>query len=240
MEYAIDRDTIVKTVWLGHATPGSTIVAPATGWHEDAIAPLAFDLAKANAILDAAGYKPGSDGIRIADGHPMSYEVVFSTEENGTGDRTFQIIQAGFKRIGIAITQRKMDPDAASDAILAPDGKYEDFDLAMSNWVPPVDPEFVLSVMTCGQWGNTNDSGYCNDAYDALYQKQNATVDEQQRREIVSQLQRKIFDERPYIVLDYPDVLEAHNPKWTGFVLSPLVGSVNNLSTETLVNVRKE
>jgi peptide/nickel transport system substrate-binding protein len=240
LEYAIDRDSIVKTVWLGHATAGSTFVAPATGWHNDAIAPLPFDLTKANALLDAAGYKLGADGVRVAGDHPMSYEVIFSTEENGTGDRTFQIIQAGFKRIGINITQHKMDPDAAGEAMTAPDGKYEDFDFSMSNWVPPVDPEFVLSVMTCGQWGNTNDSGYCNADYDAMYSKQSATVEEQERRDIVNQMQAKIFNERPYIIIDYPDVLEAHSPKWTGFVLSPLVGSVNNLSTETLINVHKE
>ncbi|HTN97936.1 MAG TPA: hypothetical protein VL101_13260 [Nordella sp.] len=52
-------------------------------------------------------------------------------------------------------------------------------------------------------------------------------------------MQNHIFDARPYIVLNYPDVIEAHNPKWKGFVLSPLVGSVNNLSTETLMNVQK-
>jgi peptide/nickel transport system substrate-binding protein len=240
MDYAIDRDAIIKTVWLGHATPGSTIVAPATGWHDDSIQPPAYDLAKANALLDGLGFKPGADGIRVADGHPMSYELIFPTEESGTGDRTFQIIKAGFKKIGIEISQRKMDPDAASDAILAPDNKYEEFDLAMWNWVPPVDPEFVLSVLTCGQWGNTNDSGYCNADYDALYSKQGATVDPAERRKVIYQMQQMAFRDRPYIVLNYPDVLEAHSPKWHGFVLSPLVGSINNLSTETLMNVYKK
>ena len=240
MEYAIDRDSIIKTAWLGYATPGSTIVAPATGWHDDAVKPLPFDLDKANAMLDALGYKRGADGIRVAEGHPMSYEVIFPTEENGTGDRTFQIIKAGFKKVGIDISQRKMDPDAASDAIGAPDSKYEDYDLAMWNWVPPVDPQFVLSVMTCDQWGNNSDSGYCNPAYDALFSKQSATVSRDDRRKLVNQLQELAFKDRPYIVLDYPDVLEAHSPKWTGFVLSPLVGSVNNLSTETLMNVHKK
>lgn len=240
MELAIDRESIVKTVWLGFATSGSTIVAPATGWHDDAISPLPFDIQRANDVLDKAGYHRGADGIRIANGHPMSYELIFSTEESGTGDRTFQIIQAGFKKIGIAISQRQMDPDAASQAITGADGKYADFDLSMSNWVPPVDPQFVVSVLTCGQWGNTNDSGYCNPTYDALYEKQSTLIDPAARHAVINQMQELAYKDRPYIILDYPYVLEAHNPAWTGFVLSPLVGSVNNLSPETLIGVHKE
>jgi peptide/nickel transport system substrate-binding protein len=237
MEYAIDRDTIVKTVWLGFATPGSTIVSPASGYHDDSIQPLPYDIEKANALLDAAGLKKGADGIRVANGEPMDYEVVFPTEENGTGDRTFQLIKAGFKKIGINITQRKMDPDAATEAIEAPDGKFEDYDLAMWNWVPPVEPDFLLSVMTCDQRGNNSDSGYCNAEYDAMYQKQGTLLDDQQRRAEINKMQKWLFDARPYIVLNYPNVIEAHSPKWDGFVLSPLMGSVNNLSTETLLTV---
>lgn len=239
LEYATDRDTIVKIVWLGFATPGSTIVTPASGFHDDAIKPLPFDIEKANKLLDEAGYKKGDNGIREADGHPMSYEIIFPTEENGTGDRAFQIIQAGFKKAGIEVTQRKMDPDAANEAILAPDGKYQDYDLAMWSWVPPVEPDFMLSVVTCQARGGNSDSGYCNPDYDAMYLKQGTLLDPKERRAEISKMQKFIYDARPYIVLNYPNVIEAHNPKWKGFVLSPLVGSVNNLSTETLMNVQK-
>ncbi len=239
MEYAIDRDTIVKTVWLGHATPGSSVVSPASGFKDEAIKALPYDTDKGNALLDAAGYKKGPNGIRVANGHSMAYDVVFPTEENGTGDRTFQIIKAGFKKIGIEIRQRKMDPDAATAAIRANDNKYDEFDLAMWNWVLPVEPGYILGVMTCDQYGNNSDSGYCDPAYDALFKKQSTMIDPQQRREVLDQLQKKLFDDRPYIVLVYPDVLEAHNPKWDGFVMSPLVGSVTNLSTVTLMNVHR-
>lgn len=51
-------------------------------------------------------------------------------------------------------------------------------------------------------------------------------------------MQRIAFDDRPYIVLLYHNVIEAHSPKWTGFQMSPLVGSVNNLSTQTLLQVK--
>ncbi len=238
-EYAIDRATIDKTAWLGYSEPGSTIIAPATGWHDNSIKGLPFDPAKANQILDGLGYAKGSDGIRVADGHPMNYQVIFPTEINGAGDRMFQIIQNDFQQIGVKIAMRKMDTDAATTAINGSDNKYTGYDLAMWDWIPPVDPDFQLSVLTCAQWGNNSDSGYCNPTYDDLYAQQGTAATKAERQAIIDKMQQIAFDDRPYIVLNYQDVIEAHNPKWTGFLMSPLVGSVNNLSTQTLLSVHQ-
>jgi peptide/nickel transport system substrate-binding protein len=239
LEYAINRDQLVKTAWLGHATPGSTIIAPSTGFHDSAITPLPFDPAKANSILDSLGYARGSTGIRVANGHPMSYSVIFPTEIDGAGDRMFQIIQSDFQAIGVNITERKMDDNATNTAILGSDNKYTGFDMAMWDWIPPVDPDFQLSVLTCAQWGNNSDSGYCNPAYDKLYAAQATATNRATRQSIINQMQEIAFNDRPYIVLVYQDVIEAHSKAWTGFLLSPLVGSVNNLSTQTLVGVHR-
>ncbi len=240
IEYAIDRRQIIKTAWLGLAAPGSTIIAPADGsWHNPDIHVVPFDLAKANELLDKAGYKMGPNGLRIAGGHPMSYNVIFPPDERGTGDRTFQIIQADLRKIGIQITQQNMDDSATFNAISAPHNKYQTFDMAMWDWVPPVDPDFMLSVLTCAQLGGNSDSGYCNPAYDAMYARQGTLLNPTARRELIWQMQQYIYDARPYIILDYPDIIEAHSKAWTGFVPSPVMGSVNSLSMQTLLGVHK-
>ena len=240
LEYGIDRQEIVDQTYLGFADPGSTLLSPASGFQNTKITGLPYDVAAGNAILDKLGYKKGGDGIRVADGVKMQYELIFPTEENGAGDRAFQTMQRGWSELGIDVKQRKMDPDAAWDAIVGPDEKYLDYDLAMWNWTPPVEPDFILSTLTCGAWGGNSDSGYCNKEYDKLYQQQGTELDATKRRAIIDEMQQIIFDDRPYIVYAYPKVIEAHNPAWTGFVLSPLVGSINNLSTQTLVQVHKK
>jgi peptide/nickel transport system substrate-binding protein len=239
MEHAIDRDEIIKTAWLGYATPGSTMIAPASGWHNDAIKGLPFDLGKANQLLDEAGYTKGADGIRVADGHRMDYQLIFATDERGAGDRAFQIIQNNFAKIGIKITQQVMDGEAAWTAIVGPDEDYPTYDLAMWDWVPPLDPQFILSVVTCDSWGFFSDSGYCDSSYDEMFLKQGTLTDPAERHAFINEMQQKLFDDRPYIILNYPHVIEAHSPKWDGFVLSPVMGSVNSLSTETLLNVHQ-
>jgi peptide/nickel transport system substrate-binding protein len=241
IEYATDRNQIIRTAWLGLAQPGSTIIAPADGtWHDANIKVLPFDIAKANQLLDAAGFKRGSNGVRIADGHPMSYNVIFPPDERGTGDRTFQIMQTDLAKIGISISQQNMDDSATFNAISAPSSKYETFDMAMWDWVPPVDPDFMLSVLTCAQLGNNSDSGYCNPAYDKMYARQSTLIAASARRSLIWKMQQYIYDAKPYIILDYPDIIEAHSTKWTGFVVSPVMGSVNSLSTATLLNVHQK
>ncbi|HEX6515014.1 MAG TPA: ABC transporter substrate-binding protein [Nocardioidaceae bacterium] len=237
-EYAINRDQIVKTALLGSGQPGSSIVPPASGgdWFDDSLDVISYDPAKANQILDQLGFKKGSNGIRVANGHPMEYQVVFPS--SGANERAFEIIQHDLESVGIKLALRHMDSSAAWNAITAPNGKYLDFDLAMWDWVPLVDPDFILSVMTCDSWNDWNDSGYCNPAYDKLYDKQATTLDDGQRHAIVDQMQQIVYRDKPYIVLDYINVIDAWSKNWTGFVQNSQ-GIYNALSKESLISVHQ-
>jgi peptide/nickel transport system substrate-binding protein len=236
--HAIDRDKIIKVVWLDTAKPATSFIPPSTGdWHNPNLQPESFDLAEANKLLDELGYKKGSNGVRTADGHKMSYEVVTPNDLTGL-DRTFQIIQADFEKIGIQLKQKSLDSSAAFDVISAPDSKYLNFDLAMWDWVPLIDPDFMLSVVTCAQYGGWSDSGYCNKPYDSMYSAQGTTLDQAKRREIVWNMQQKLFDERPYILLNYESWISAHAKGWEGFVSSPQ-GPFNSLSKESLTKVHQ-
>ncbi len=243
LEYAIDRNAIIETAWLGFATPGDALIpegdiSGGINWHDPDLAPLPFDLDKANELLDSLGYPKGPDGIRIAGDHPMAYDVIFPHDESGAGDRAFQIIQRSFDQIGVKLTQKKMDDSAAFDAIGSPDYKYLDFDLAMWDWFPALDPDFLLSTLTCDQYGSWSDTGYCNPAYEKLYQEQQTAIDPEERQRIVYEMQRMLFDERPYIILTYDKRLDAWSTKWDGFVES-LQGFFNAFSTQSLISVHQ-
>ena len=70
-----------------------------------------------------------------------------------------------------------------------------------------------------------------------MYAQQSTLTDPKQRRALVWKMQDLIYNERPYIILDYPDIIEAHSKQWDGFVQSPVMGSVNSLSMQTLLGV---
>jgi len=236
--HAIDRDKIAHVVWLDTAKPGASIIPPSTGkWHNPNVKPETFDLALANKMLDDLGYKRGPGGTRVADGHKMSYVVIIPTDLTGV-DRTFQIIQADFRKIGVNLTQKALDSSAAFDAITAPGTKYLNFDLAMWDWVPLIDPDFMLSVVTCDQYGGWSDSGYCDKAYDAMYAQQGTTLDQEKRRQIVWKMQEKLARDRPYIFLNHESWISAHSKGWDGFVNSPQ-GPFNSLSKESFTKVHR-
>ena len=236
-EYAVDRDTIIRTAWLGYGQPGTVTTPPVERkWHNFNLKPLPFNLAKANQLLDQAGYKMGPNGIRIANGHPMNYVVIFSTDQSGPGDRAFKIIQGDFAKIGVQLSQKNLDPTAANTAIMNPNGKYLTFDLAMWWWVPQIDPSFVLGESTTSQLGSWNDSGYSNPAYDKLFQQFTNTLNTAKRVQLAHQMQKIIYNARVYIVINYNDTIDAWSSKWTGFVETPL-GFVSAFSTQGLTSV---
>ena len=217
-EYAIDREEIAEVAYAGYAEPVASIVAPQTGeWMNPNVEPLPFDVDMANQILDEAGYERGSDGIRRdEEGEPMAYEVITPTGVQGV-QRSFEIIQRGLEQVGIRLTPKALDDTTAFEEILKPDSKYEAFDLAMWSWVGYLDPDFVLSVTTCDQWGGWSDTGYCNEEYDELYREQGVTVDQEERKQIVWEMQEIHARDRPYIHIVTLDYITAWRTGWDGF-----------------------
>jgi peptide/nickel transport system substrate-binding protein len=228
-DHAIDRPEVVSTSLLGHGQPGSTIIPPATGsWSDPSIKPTQFSLDTANQLLDQAGYKMGSNGLRIANGHPMSYTVIMPSDRASEyGNRSFQIIQPDFKKIGVQLNLKVLDPSAAYDALTA--NNYRNFEISMWDWYPLTDPDFMLSVLTCNSFDVWNDTGYCSKAYDNLYSQQSAAMDPAKRTQVVYQMQQMIASAKPYLVIDYPDSIEAQSTHWSAR-LEVGGGSFNSMS----------
>jgi peptide/nickel transport system substrate-binding protein len=237
--HAIDRDQIIKVVYLGKAKPADSIIpAPTGAWHNPSLKPETFDLRLANRMLDQLGYKRGSGGVRVANGHKMAYDVVTPTDVHSI-PRTFQILQSAFAKIGVQLRQKALDSTAAFDLMSGPNGKYLNFDLAMWDWTALIDPDFMLSVVTCAQWSGWSDTGFCDKRYDAMYSQQQLTPDQGKRRQLVWKMQKYLYDHRPYLWLSNSDSVSAVSSKWDGFVNTPQ-GPFNELSIITMTSVRQK
>jgi peptide/nickel transport system substrate-binding protein len=238
-DHAIDRSKIVSVVFLGTAKPADSIIpAPTGAWHNPSVKPASFDLKLANKLLDGLGYTRGSDGIRVANGQKMSYDVVTPTDVQSI-PRTFQIIQADFAKIGVQLRQKALDSSAAFDLMSGPNGTYQGFDLAMWDWVALIDPDFMLSVVTCAQYGGWSDSGFCDKKYDAMYSQQQLTPNQAKRKTIVWRMQAYLAKQRPYLWLANTDSVSAVSPSWVGFGNTPQ-GPFNELNVSSLTNVHQK
>lgn len=236
--HAIDRKQIAEVAYLGFATPGDSIVPKVTGdWSDPKVVPESFDLDLANKILDGAGYKMGANGLRIADGHPMSYPILIPANVEGAeGLRALQIAVDDFKKIGVELKPQQSDNATISAALSAPDGTFASNTMAQWGWIPQMDPDFILSVVLCSQIGGLSETAYCNPEYDKLYAEQAKEIDPEKRKAIVWKMQEILHRDRPYIVTVQQNNVEAHAPQWAGFVEDP-VGFLDYTSDVTFLSM---
>jgi peptide/nickel transport system substrate-binding protein len=96
----------------------------------------------------------------------------------------------------------------------------------------------MLEAMTCAQYGDDNDSGYCNADYDKMFAQQEVTTDPAKRQAIVYAMQTKVATDRPYVVLHYLDVLEGWSRSWTTVTEGP-TGFLSQFSAQPLIQIAK-
>jgi hypothetical protein len=68
-----------------------------------------------------------------------------------------------------------------------------------------------------------HDTGYCTKTYDSMYQQQGAEINPAKRQQIIYQMQQMAAGTKMYLVLDYPESIEAHSTAWTAWTDLPLV-----------------
>ena len=234
MAYSINKQDLVEIVMQGLATPGDSIVAPAMGggfWHDPNMQDIPFDTVMANKTLDEAGYVLGSDGVRSKGDLRLEFRLAFPST-TPVYARISDLMVDWFKQDGIKITPQSMD----EDSLIAATTPTGDYDLVIWAWEPDPDPDFILSVLTTDQFveGGWSDSGYHNPEYDQLYLDQQQLVDKTARQQAIWKMQEMVFNDMPYIVLFYEDLLQAYRTdRFTGFIESPL----GIEATDSLLNV---
>ncbi|MFI5550974.1 ABC transporter substrate-binding protein [Streptomyces sp. NPDC051738] len=209
---AVDRKTIIDRVFQGHAVQGEGYIPPRFStyfWKPAGGQELAYDPAKAAQLLDQAGYKKNGDGKRLGkDGKPITYRVLcHATDPN---DKAIgQYLQEWWGELGIGVNLNCLDN--VSDPWLA--GTY---DIAFDGWSVNPDPDFVLSIHTCGALPSTpkdtgaTDNFICDKTYDDLYAKQLAEYDPAKRADIVKQMESRLYDLGYMNVMAYPNAVEAY------------------------------
>jgi len=227
LDYAVDRDKIVSLVFNGRAAPGYTMMTtntwrdPDFHWEPPADVKRPFDIAKGNALLEAAGYKDANgDGIREdKKGHPISlrlWALAGSTSTQAEG----KLITSWFRQLGLKIDFQVVDNGAASDAMYAWSGNVPapDYDMILWFWDGYNDPGSTLQCFTTSQIGYWNEVYWSDAEYDKLCEQQGVELDAQKRADLIYRMQEAMYAENPQNVLTYFDYLQAVNvKKWTGW-----------------------
>jgi peptide/nickel transport system substrate-binding protein len=209
LAHAIDRQQTIDLTLGGAGMPGLGVIPPALRtWFNPNLQNVPFELQTARSILDAAAYTDtDSDGIREMPGSGTDLAFrLFIPSDSQTAARQAELLGNWMRQIGISVSTLTMDR-AALEAAGCPTC---DFDLLLVDREATHDPSPLLSAFSTGApASNRNASGHSNAVYGALYDQQLSTLDVEQRRQIIWQMQEVLLEDRPCIALYYEVAVQA-------------------------------
>jgi peptide/nickel transport system substrate-binding protein len=226
ISYSMNLPLLVRRVLLGYGSPGTSIIPPIYRQYHysPGAGAYTYDPAKSRQILAADGWKAGPGGIRVKNGKQLSLRL-FIRSSSSTETQAAPYIKSWLEAIGIKVNTSFMSDSQLTQVI--GDG---DYDMFVWGWGVEPNPDFQLSVFTCGQRSigsngkytpGWSDSFFCNKAYDKMYAQQKS-LDGAARAKVVQQMQQMLYTDDPYSLLYYYDDTQAYRSDlFTGFAPQP-------------------
>jgi peptide/nickel transport system substrate-binding protein len=184
----VDRGAVHEQLYgrLGQATANylngpPRFRSPNTKWE--------FNIEKANAILDAAGWKRGSDGVRAKDGTRL--KILYQTSTNAERQKTQAIVKQAAARAGIEIEIKSVVASVFFGSDLANPDNYPKFysDIQMyTNGPGAPDPQsYMLQFVSWeisskeNKWQGRNITRWRNEEFDRLWRAASTEMDPPKR-----------------------------------------------------------
>jgi peptide/nickel transport system substrate-binding protein len=201
-ELSLDRQGIVQVAMDGEAEVGNQWVAPTNAWYAKNVPLPKRDVAKAKALLAAAGVPNPS--------------FTLMTPTTSDAQKIAQVVQAMAKEAGFDV--KIQSTEFSTSLNLADKGQFDAYVLA---WSGRADPDGNLySFHACKQ--PLNYSGYCKAETDELINRSRSAGDAAQRLKLFEQIAAEVVGkERPVIYLFHRHWLWAHSAKLTGLRTVP-------------------
>ena len=214
----IDREAISERLFGGRQPVADTNVNPLDGVHYGNTRKYSHDPAAAGALLDAAGWTPGADGIRRrggSDGEPLRLELM-TTAGSRSRELVEQVIQSQWRELGVEARIRNEPPRVFFGDTVAR-RKFTGF--AMFAWVssPEAAPRGVLHSEEIPRpengWSGNNVAGYANPEMDRLTDAIEVELDRERRLALWAELQSLYAEDLPALPLYFRANVYIR-PKW--------------------------
>jgi peptide/nickel transport system substrate-binding protein len=217
LNHAIDRNFIVDVAFLGFATASTgPVPSTATDFYTDDVKAYAFNPARAEALLNEAGYPRGADGTRFS---LRLRPAPWFQMTRDTGDYVRQALQA----VGIDVKLVTADPGGHLKAVYTD----HDFDLAIGSPVWRNDPAISTTILFQGGLPAgvpfANQYGYDDPGMNALIGAAAMELDRDKRIALYHDFQRKASWDLPILnLVDFTFITVArdevrnvaNNPRW--------------------------
>ena len=242
LAHATNKQQLIDVLLLGKGTPGLTLIPNGLGmWFNNSLQDYEYNPAKANKILDDAGYQTMTDGYRCltdtaknsrCDLGRLNFRMYWPSD-SVDAPRMAELLAGMWKEIGVGVQPQAIDPDALT-ALCCP---AFDFDIMLWGWGSDPDPNLLLNVMRTESIATgSSETGYSNARYDALYEQQSVELDLKKRQALVWEMQRQVHEDAVYIIPYYEMQVQAvRTDRFTGWIVDQNKLDLSDVSS--LVNI---
>ncbi len=206
ISYAIDRKFIREKLQQGLSKPATGPIASSSPYFDKSLNPYNLDLAKANKLLDEAGYKRKADGMRFS--ARLDWIPIFPDYYQTVAE----YLRPQLKKIGIDI-QLRPSPDFSTWAQRVPNW---DFDINIGSSYNYADP--VIGVHRTYVSSNirkgvpySNVAGYSNPKVDEILAAASGETDQAKRTQLYHEFQKIINQEVPVAILYEVPVMSIYS-----------------------------
>jgi peptide/nickel transport system substrate-binding protein len=207
LNYGIDRNAIVKLAYSGHAIVASSYMPYKMQYWNSSLKPYPYDLAKAKALLAKSKYPKGFKCFLI--------EVT----NDVAGNATAVVIKSNLAKLGIKVDIRTYE---LLTAYAKEDGGHSQ--MGQRYWTNDIiDPDEVTTFAVDPKGGaNAFNTYWSNARATKLVHQARVERKPAKRQAMYREIQKIMYEESPFLVLDYSPYRYAHG-KWVhGFHASPL------------------
>lgn len=186
------------------------------------------DIDDANALLDAAGWTKGPDGVRMKDGERLS--LVFQSSTNAVRQDFQALIKQWWSQIGVETELRNIEASVFFGGDPSSPDTFQKFfaDVEMyANNFDGTDPEAYMARWTCAQipapgnqWQGNNMPRYCSDEYDALVAEMQTTAELEKRADLARRLNDLLMQDFVILPLVNRGRVSAHANSLGGVTLN--------------------
>ncbi len=194
-------------------------------WAFDAKAPCyPYDLARADRLLDAAGWRMEADGLRHRKGATLELNFAGNTGNPGL-DARVDIIQSAFAKIGVKLDYLRYPTNQlfASYAAGGITARMK-YDLVSYAWSLAPDPD-IRNLVACSRIApaGQNYMGYCDPAVDAALGDALSTYDRKRRLADYIFVQERLARDVPFVVLSQRTEHSTLDARVHGFHPGPIM-----------------
>ena len=219
---AIDRQKIVDVIWYGNGKPARGPIVSGNPVHFDkSLPPFEYSPAKANKLLDEAGYKKGADGVRFK----LAQNFLPYGEE---WVRQGEYIKQELGKVGIQVETQSLDMGGWLKRIYT-DWTFDYTSNFTHNYADPsigVQRAFISTNIKKGA-SFSNSMDYRNPKVDELFVKTAKMDDGPERNKLMAEIQKTLRDELPVIFIMEMSYTHLWNKKVHGLLTNGISMYVN-------------